>query len=57
MPFNLLSNKGTAAQWDFALRDILSFRNNRLIVLQVSFAWPSLYYFTGWTDVNSPCTL
>ena len=40
MPFNLLANKGTAAQWDFAFNDILAFRNLRLLVLQ---NWNSLW--------------
>ena len=40
MPFDLLANKGTAAQWKVAFDDILGFRNNRLIVMQ---NWNSLW--------------
>jgi hypothetical protein len=40
MPFNLLGGKGTASQWDFAFDDILSYRNNRLVVIQ---NWNSIW--------------
>ena len=34
MPFNLLGGKGSEQQWLSAFDDILSFRNNRLVVMQ-----------------------
>jgi hypothetical protein len=40
MPFNLLGGKGTASQWDFAFNDILSYRNNRLVIAQ---NWNSIW--------------
>ena len=40
MPFTLIKTPpqgghGTPARWDFAFEDILSYRNNRLVVMQV----------------------
>jgi len=45
MPFTLIKTPpqgghGTPARWDFAFDDILSYRNNRLVVMQ---NWDSLW--------------
>ena len=49
MPFTLIKTPaqgghGTPARWDFAFDDILSYRNNRLIVMQ---NWDSLWQNDG----------
>jgi hypothetical protein len=49
MPFNLLANKGSSAQWEFAFEDILAFRNNRLVVMQ---NWNSLWQSKPITTVG-----
>ena len=49
MPFSLIKTPaqgghGTPARWDFAFDDILSYRNNRLVVMQ---NWDSLWQQDG----------
>jgi hypothetical protein len=49
MPFSLIKTpaqggRGTPVRWDYAFEDILSYRNNRLVVMQ---NWDSLWQNDG----------
>ncbi len=55
MPFSLIKTpaqggRGTPARWDFAFEDILSYRNNRLVVMQ---NWDSLWQNDGMQQLHS----